>query len=718
MQNECGIKVKQSENGFEEMGAAQTWGVVKVLHDFVPTSEADHITITSGDMAVVQFMGQRGWSYGRIIRSCDGQLVPDSRAGWFPSAYVAPMCDANTPQRNAEEVPMGLVTVLQSSEQGHFHGTPGTVLKFRAGEIIAVWKEGPGGWLLGSVVMSAGGTLEAAGSRGWFAADLTTRFPPPLYLRTTPDPNDEYSPFAKPAPVEFPDSPIAEGEPTSTVWESEICSHVSNSTPSDLRQHPQQVAKCTLTPIDYSTQHSQFESSELLDDANSTKFSAGKRGLGYNKQASNSPESDSDLEDFELDDSELVELDKRAAEFFPGIFEDKSMNVSRTGTRATSASIITNSSRSSSPHYWKNNSLSAIDDITVHVSITFTNDVLECGNPRANEASLRRLAASLITSICRRLAVSERRFKVSKYCGKSTILLDVLPYYVLSPSEAGIEISAAQLGRKIVTLSRSDHGWVGTMSLLSKPNDSDYGLQADVICLEMSAEEAAALREQQMNDLAASLPASPGTSVSSHKNGLCDIDGDTDGDTDCNISHIRDSKTWHQSRSSDKALFSAPEAHTSSKMSPRSFTTCHTPRIALRIVAAEHLPLVGGPALNSRPFVTLSVGDITVCTKPVARIQGDFDAQYSSSDDELPSLARSAPYHAAMWNEEFILDVPPDVIHRSKVVVELCFEGSANGEQLLAGLVEPAIGFEDLVRAREYNEWHPLVGKKHSCVYA
>jgi hypothetical protein len=98
-------------------------------------------------------------------------------------------------------------------------------------------------------------------------------------------------------------------------------------------------------------------------------------------------------------------------------------------------------------------------------------------------------------------------------------------------------------------------------------------------------------------------------------------------------------------------------------------------------------------------------------------MQGDFDAQNSSSDDELPSLARSVPYHAAMWNEEFILDVPPDVIHRSKVVVELCFEGSVPGEQLLAGLVEPAIGFEDLVRAREYNEWHPLVGKKYSCVY-
>jgi len=49
---------------------------------------------------------------------------------------------------------------------------------------------------------------------------------------------------------------------------------------------------------------------------------------------------------------------------------------------------------STSPRYHKNRSLSAIDDVTVHVNITFTHDVFEC---EEREVSLRRLAASLIT---------------------------------------------------------------------------------------------------------------------------------------------------------------------------------------------------------------------------------------------------------------------------------------------------------------------------------
>jgi len=52
---------------------------------------------------------------------------------------------------------------------------------------------------------------------------------------------------------------------------------------------------------------------------------------------------------------------------------------------------------------------------------------------------------SCVHSICRRLTVSERRFKVAASSGKFSIVLDVLPYYVVSPSEAGAEISAAQV---------------------------------------------------------------------------------------------------------------------------------------------------------------------------------------------------------------------------------------------------------------------------------
>ena len=42
---------------------------------------------------------------------------------------------------------------------------------------------------------------------------------------------------------------------------------------------------------------------------------------------------------------------------------------------------------------------------------------------------------------------------------------------------------------------------------------SGFGIQADVICLEMTAAEAAALREQQMNELS---PSASETSVRMH----------------------------------------------------------------------------------------------------------------------------------------------------------------------------------------------------------
>lgn len=47
------------------------------------------------------------------------------------------------------------------------------------------------------------------------------------------------------------------------------------------------------------------------------------------------------------------------------------------------------------------------------------------------------------------------------------------------------------------------------------------------------------------------------------------------------------------------------------------------------------------------------------------------------------------------WNEEFIVDVHPDTIYHSKVVVELC-ERSCLGEHILVGIVDPPIGLEDL----------------------
>ena len=62
----------------------------------------------------------------------------------------------------------------------------------------------------------------------------------------------------------------------------------------------------------------------------------------------------------------------------------------------------------------------------------------------------------------------------------------------------------SQLGRKIVSLSRRDVGLVATMTPESAVATSGFGIQAYVICLEMTAAEAAALREQQMNELSPS----------------------------------------------------------------------------------------------------------------------------------------------------------------------------------------------------------------------
>jgi len=279
---------------------------------------------------------------------------------------------------------------------------------------------------------------------------------------------------------------------------------------------------------------------------------------------------------------------------------------------------------------------------------------------------------SCFHSICRRLTVSERRFKVANCSGKFSIVLDVLPYYVVSPSEAGAEISASQvltksapcalvsarrsrlvrapdtylvsqLGRKIVSLSRIDHGWVATMTPESTVPASGYGIRADVICLEMTAAEAAALREQQMNEL------SPSTSSQASVR----LQGEIPG-MHMNVSvpahysmqkHVttRDHlfRAQVQSGKGDRTYFPDPkvsasnppvgrvasgledksgnshvpmyaeqaEASSSSlKGHVSTFAALQPPRIALRIVAAENLPTISDlPWRMSRPFVTLTV---------------------------------------------------------------------------------------------------------------
>ena len=57
-------------------------------------------------------------------------------------------------------------------------------------------------------VMNADGALCLESKRGWFASELTTRFPPPLYRRLQRvDTLDEYPPFGQPAPQNFPGTP-------------------------------------------------------------------------------------------------------------------------------------------------------------------------------------------------------------------------------------------------------------------------------------------------------------------------------------------------------------------------------------------------------------------------------------------------------------------------------------------------------------------------------
>ena len=381
------------------------------------------------------------------------------------------------------------------------------------------------------------------------------------------------------------------------------------------------------------------------------------------------------------------------------------------GATAPPESIRT--TRSSSPQYHNKHSLSAVDDVTVHVTVTFTNDMLE--QPQTAETlelSLRRLAAALITSICRRLAVCERRFKVAQCFGQSTFCLAVLPYYVVSPSQAGAEISASQLGRKIVSLSRSDHGWVATMTPEPRVAASGYGIHADVICVEMSAAEAAALREQQMNDLSSSTSASSTPGASNEKKReiwsepkACGSEGLAQPDRQrLDDEHLSLDLPVHAGVAKDSTAsgdFDDITPSSSHQNTPRSFATRHTPRISLRVETADNLPPVHHLPLHaSRPFVTLTIhspdGDLTVCTKCVERApcssvpeSATNGSAHGSSDDD--SVHRTEGADAAEWNEEFVLDLQPHSIYHSELVVDLCERCVRTGETLVMGRLEPAI---------------------------
>jgi hypothetical protein len=286
----------------------------------------------------------------------------------------------------------------------------------------------------------------------------------------------------------------------------------------------------------------------------------------------------------------------------------------------------------------------------------------------------------------------------------------VLPYYVVSPSEAGAEISAAQLGRKIVSLSRSDHGWVATMTTPGSADISGYGIQADVLVVEMTAAQAAALREKQINDLSPSSSVSSGMfsstchqshldskSLATAERTILSRSGDQQDAQSAEQSHSRS----HNSSAVDIDGGSLTNSHSNT---PRTFAEFQSPRIVLRILAAKYLPLLNG--MDTRLFVTVTLhsptGELTVYTNPVLRTNGIED---SSSGEESPT--ETMP-DAAFWNEEFVLDVQPDTIYHSKVSVDLN-ECTHDGEHLTLGSVQQLIGLEDLVRARQYSEWLGLV---------
>ena len=174
---------------------------------------------------------------------------------------------------------------------------------------------------------------------------------------------------------------------------------------------------------------------------------------------------------------------------------------------------------------------------------------------------------------------------------------------------------------------------------------SGYGIRADVICLEMTAAEAAALREQQMNELSP-----PGSSQASvrlqgemprrHMNAIVPSHYSMqklEHVTTCHLlfrAQVESEKGNRTYFPDPKELASnAPVGRVASGLEEKSgnshvpmhaeqaeasmsslkghvstFAALQPPRIALRIVAAENLPTISDlPWRMSRPFVTLTV---------------------------------------------------------------------------------------------------------------
>ena len=109
--------ISGSSTGREEAGNAQTWNVMEVLHDFSCGNGHDLLAINEGDVVAVQMIGERGWSYGRIVMHNEGLLVTNSRSGWFPSSYVRSIRDASPTPKCSERQPTGFVTVIHGSQR-------------------------------------------------------------------------------------------------------------------------------------------------------------------------------------------------------------------------------------------------------------------------------------------------------------------------------------------------------------------------------------------------------------------------------------------------------------------------------------------------------------------------------------------------------------------------------------------------------------------------
>ena len=116
LKSERGMKV-EGISSVKEMGICD-YSVMQAMHDFCPDPGQDHMLMHTGDAVAVQLVGERGWSYGRVIKNSEGQLVPDSNAGWFPSSYVTVILNDNTSSTEAKPTqPTGFVTAIKNGMQ-------------------------------------------------------------------------------------------------------------------------------------------------------------------------------------------------------------------------------------------------------------------------------------------------------------------------------------------------------------------------------------------------------------------------------------------------------------------------------------------------------------------------------------------------------------------------------------------------------------------------